>query len=101
MKRISFVFFAAIIIAACNNSNGWSAKDKNDLINSCTQTATASMGEEKARAYCTCMQQKLEVKYPNPKDAEKVTAELMQTPEMQAMVRACLGGDNTNNNQNP
>ena len=98
MKKLFFFLIAVISFIACNNSSGWSAADRNDLINSCTQGATQNMGAEKAKAYCTCMQQKLEVKFPNPKDAGKITAETMQTPEMKVMVASCLGGDNTNNN---
>ena len=103
MKQVLFALIAAMTLAGCNNSSGWSAKDRSDIINSCTQTAAANMGEERAKDYCTCMQKKLEVKFPNPKDAAKITSETMQTSEMQALVRECLGGDNTlnNNTNNP
>jgi hypothetical protein len=83
-----------------NVRSEWSESERNDFINTCTQAASNSMGQEKARAYCSCMQQKLEKKYPNYTDANKAinVPGAMQTPEMQAMVQECLNGNSLNNN---
>lgn len=74
---------------------GWSEVSRNDFITSCTKSAAGALGEEKAKAYCTCMQQKIERRYPNSNDANKITADTMQKPEMIAMVRSCLNLDTT------
>src|SRR5689334_2394639 len=105
MKQALFVFIAAILVSACNNNKGWSTADKNSFISSCTQSATQEMGADKAQSYCSCMEQKLEVKYPNSQEANKsiMAPGAMQTPEMQAMIKDCLGentGNNNNNNNN-
>lgn len=95
MRKLLFLLVIATSFIACNNSNGWSAAQKNDFINSCSQSAAANIGQEKAKAYCTCMQQKLEAKYSNYQEANKnINAPgAMQTAEMQAMVNGCLNGE--------
>jgi len=102
MRKTLFFLITITSFIACNNSNGWTAAQKNDFINSCSQSAAANIGQEKAKAYCTCMQQKLEAKYPNYQEANKnINAPgAMQTAEMQAMVNGCLNGGNVNNNNN-
>ncbi|HYM94999.1 MAG TPA: hypothetical protein VET23_12715 [Chitinophagaceae bacterium] len=101
MKKIATFLALVSILAACK-PNGWSAKDKNDFISTCAQSAAAAMGQDKAKSYCTCMEQKLEVKFPNSQDANKSlnTPGFMETPEMQAMVQSCLNGGNGNINNN-
>jgi len=76
-----------------STKTGWSAKEKSDFIESCVKYVIDSLHEGKARTYCTCMQQKMEARYPDIKDLNKITEDTMQTPEMVAMVNSCLGGD--------
>lgn len=76
-----------------NTKAGWSAKEKMDFIESCIRSAIGSMSEGKARAYCTCMEQKMEIKYPDSRDIGKITEDTMQTPGMIAMVNSCLVSD--------
>ncbi len=100
MKTILSFVASMLIITACKN--GWSVAERNDFINTCTNAAAANMGQDKAKAYCTCMQQKLEAKYPNSQEANKVLSApgAMQTPEMTVMVQSCLSGGNANVNTN-
>lgn len=102
MKIILSLLASMLIITACKN--GWSVAERNDFVNTCANAAAPNMGQEKAKAYCSCMQQKLEAKYPNSKDANKAinAPGAMQTPEMTALVQNCLNGGNANtNNNNP
>ena len=49
------------------------------------------MGEEKAKAYCECMQPKLEAKYGTFAEANKISQTELQSDEWLKEVRACLG----------
>jgi hypothetical protein len=100
MKAILTLVASMFIISACKN--GWSVAERNDFINTCTQAAAVNMGQAKAKSYCTCMQQKLEAKYPNSQNANKAlnAPGAMQTPEMTAMVQGCLNDGNVNTNNN-
>lgn len=99
MKTILSLVASIFILSACKT--GWTVQERNDFISSCAQVA-AKMGQEKATAYCTCMQQKLEAKYPNSDEAGKAVNApgAMQTPELSAMAQACLTGNTTNENNN-
>lgn len=102
-KLLSLIAIAAIfasLFVSCKN-NGWTSAQTNEFISSCTQSAVGQgMGQEQAKSYCSCMAQKLAVKFPNAADTKKITNETMQTPEMVAMVQGCLGGNVNNNNTN-
>lgn len=76
-----------------DSTAGWPEISRNNFLIGCIKNAAGPLGEEKAKAYCTCMQQKLELRYPNSNDANKITADTMQKPEMIAMVRSCLNLD--------
>jgi hypothetical protein len=99
MTKLFFILLLlSVKVSAQENRNnntkaGWSAKEKSDFIESCIRTAIGSMSEGKARAYCTCMQQKMEIKYPDTKSLDTITEEIMQTPEMKAMMNSCLPTD--------
>lgn len=83
-----------------NNIIAWSEAQKTEFISSCVNTAVKSLSKDKAEAYCSCMEQKFEIKYPDPNDASKITAEDLQTPEMKAMIQSCLEDANAKNNYN-
>lgn len=50
------------------------------------------MSNDSARFYCYCMQEKMEVKYPNVTDANKITANELSSPEWIKEIKSCLGG---------
>lgn len=81
-----------------NNNNsmasGWSSNDINEFVTTCVSGAIKEgMSQELSQKYCSCMQQKLEQMYPDPKDAGNITEEQMNTPSMLAMVKGCLTGN--------
>ncbi len=100
MKTFLSLITLVLIVTACKN--GWTVAQRNDFVNTCAQSAARNIGQDKAKAYCSCMQQKLEAKFSNYQDANKnINASgAMQTPEMSAMVQACLNGGNANTNVN-
>lgn len=82
MKKI--ILFAAVVIfiASCNNSNskGWTAAQRSQFVSDCTGAAT-TMGAEKAKSYCECMQPKIEAKYPSFQKANQITTTDLQSEE--------------------
>jgi hypothetical protein len=78
-------------IVACLNTLGkWTADDRIEFINNCIETATPGIGEKAAKSYCECMQYKVERKLPKREDIEKLTADLLKTPEWQKLMKSCL-----------
>jgi hypothetical protein len=71
-------------------TKGWTSADRSDFIGDCVKTAKVNMGEDSARTYCYCMQEKLERKYPVAADAAKITADDMSTPEWKKEIKDCL-----------
>jgi hypothetical protein len=57
----------------CNADQGWTEGNKQAFIKSCLAENKAAIGEEKVNAYCACMQQKVQNRYPNYRDADKLT----------------------------
>lgn len=51
----------------------WTDEDRTSFIEQCVASAKSSVGEERAKDYCSCMQQKVEYRYPTPADAAKLT----------------------------
>jgi hypothetical protein len=51
----------------------WTDEDRTTFMDQCVKSAKSSVGEERAKEYCTCMQQKVELLYPTPADASKLT----------------------------
>jgi hypothetical protein len=71
-----------------NNNDGWSARDINDFVTSCVNSASdGGMARSAAQRYCDCMQRELEKRYPDPVDAARIDIE---SPDMQQLVKDCL-----------
>ena len=68
----------------------WSSKDRSDFLSECVKSAKASISEDKAKNYCECMLFKIEKKFHNPRDADTITDELLQSPEWKKMAKDCL-----------
>lgn len=83
MKQIS-IYMCIIFFSSCQHS--WTQKDKDEFINSCTNSAAKSMTETKARSYCSCMLQKVQKRYPNPGD----TKYIKQDKALYSMANDCL-----------
>lgn len=48
-----------------NYSSGWSKTEKNQFMNTCISTASKRVSQSRAEEYCSCMQEKIERKYPD------------------------------------
>jgi len=70
----------------------WSLADRSEFISACVNTAKTSMGTDSARYYCHCMQSKVEAKFPDPVEADKLTKDDFNTVEWQKEIKACLSG---------
>jgi hypothetical protein len=68
----------------------WPEKDRNTFLASCEKNATPNVGAEKAKSYCSCMLDKIQVKYARAEDADKITKADLEKPEWKAMLKACL-----------
>lgn len=67
----------------------WTNDQRNEFMFSCTSAAT-QLGEENAKYYCECMMYKIENKYHSYAEASKITAQTLQKPEWQKLIRSCL-----------
>lgn len=75
----------AIMLALSSCKSGWTSAQKDEFIKTCTSAASGSMGEQKAKDYCSCMEPKVEAKYPKAEDAGK-----MSTDEATTMAKDCV-----------
>jgi len=98
MKKIFFfsllfsVLCSATLFAQPGENKGWPSAERYSFLNECIKTASAAMSGDSARFYCYCMQEKVEKKYPDVKDAAKLSQDDMQTPEWKKEINNCLGG---------
>jgi len=92
MKRLLLVIGIAPLLFSCNANRGWNAKDRSDFINSCINEAS-TMNKDQAKAYCECMQPKVESKYKTMAEVKKVQSSEFQSPEWITEVKKCLGMD--------
>ena len=92
MKKIIFPAFILLVIAtSCNNKEkAWTAAERSRFVSDGTNAAKGGMDEAKAKAYCECMQPKIEGKYGSFVEANKISASDLQTPEWNAEVQKCL-----------
>lgn len=77
-----------------NGGGSWSATERKTFTSNCVDEAVkGGFSNSKAEDYCSCMQEKLERKFPNTRDVADLD---MNTPEMKRMVKDCLGMGNNN-----
>ncbi len=118
MKTILLIFTLFVLVITGNNSfaqsagdkttnkttdkpvnkiadkKGWSTEDRHTFISECMGTAI-SIGKDSARFYCYCMQEKIETKFPDVNDANKLSADDLQKPEWKKAAKDCLTGIGT------
>lgn len=100
MKKIIILVTVVAFITGCNNNSGWSSADRKKMIADCIKAARGTTIEDRAKSYCECMQPIMEAKYPTVAEANKITPENMQTPEMRKEAQKCLGIENSDDNNN-
>jgi uncharacterized membrane protein len=82
MKPAVYLLF--LVLLSCNHP--WTQDDKQNFLGGCMKGALKDMDEEKARAYCSCMLQKVQKKYPNAADAKY----LKNDTAIYSMGRECM-----------
>lgn len=97
-QRITLQCKEQIIGNNGNNNNSvassWSSNDITEFINNCVSTAVqGGMSQELSQKYCSCMQQKFEQMFPDPKDVGNITEEQMNSPSMTEIAKKCLNGN--------
>jgi hypothetical protein len=86
MKKYFMIFAATTLvgvfsITSCGNNSKWTEKDKMEFLETCVSEASVNTAID-AETYCDCMLEKIMVKYPDPKDSDKVTMlEVMEWAE--------------------
>jgi len=66
-------------------SGKWGSAEEDSFMKSCVDGAKNSMGASKAESYCSCVLEKIEVKYPSAIDALK-----MDVNDMMEMAKDCV-----------
>ena len=56
-----------------DESGGWTSVEKKEFMSNCVGTAEKNVGYERAKDYCSCMMDKIEKRYPNSSDVNKMT----------------------------
>src|SRR5687768_16124012 len=72
MKGI-WLILLLIFATSCDSSKGWTENNRQSYINTCVEENRSSIGEEKVKEYCICMQDSVKARYPNYRDVEKLT----------------------------
>ena len=68
----------------------WGTADRETFLTSCISSAQKDgNSEEKSKSYCECMLYKIEVRYPNPAEAAKLTPETFNSPEWKKITQGC------------
>ena len=88
------LFFSVTSLCAQTGGEkkGWPSNDRYTFIADCIGTAKKNMSSDTARFYCYCMQEKMELKYPNFADANKITAKELSSSEWIKEIKSCLTG---------
>lgn len=87
---LSFVITCSF--AQAGEKKTWLPITRYQFITECINSAKASMSTDTARFYCYCMQEKIEMKYPDTADMVKLTTAELSSPEWKKEVNACLNG---------
>jgi hypothetical protein len=68
----------------------WPAWFREKFMKDCIGSAKEHLGESDAISYCDCMSFKIQLIYPNHLEADKLPAEVFESPEMQRLIRSCI-----------
>lgn len=108
MKRTTLLLLMTVFVVAHSNAQnagapaggkpatgerkGWPSDDRYAFIDECIKTAKVDLPEHQARYYCYCMQERLEKRFPDVADIEKMADTLMDMPEVRKMATECVQG---------
>ena len=79
------------VAQTAGEKKGWPSIERQSFITECIGTAKKNMSSDSARSYCYCMQEKMESKYPDIAEANKITATDLASPEWVKEIRSCIG----------
>lgn len=88
---LSCFFVTSLVAQTGGEKKGWPSAERYSFITECIGTAKKNMGSDSARAYCYCMQEKMEAKYPDIADANKLTAQDLASAEWVKEIKSCIG----------
>ena len=71
--KSGLIILALTVLTGCNEGKGWSEGNKQAFIKSCITDNRSAVGEKQVNEYCDCMQKKVQEKYPDYRDADKLT----------------------------
>ena len=66
--KLIFLWVILGFLFSCNRP--WTDSDKKNFMGGCMSGALKDMKPEKAQAYCSCMLEKVQKRYPNAADAK-------------------------------
>jgi hypothetical protein len=88
MRQIVIVMLLITITSCSNKAKGWPQDERDKFTNSCVSKAMAAgngLQEDKVKKYCNCYLEKMETKFPDIKDLEKIKIE-----ELTKAAQECL-----------
>jgi hypothetical protein len=66
------IIFVGLMLCCFSCKRKWTEKNKADFVSGCLSRQVKELGIEKARAYCSCLVEKVVQKYPNANDARYI-----------------------------
>lgn len=93
IQILGVTFFALSLLASCGGKDekkddekkgAWPEASRKAYMDACVNSAKSTVGE-KAEEYCACTLEKMEAAYPDPSEAQNVTAD-----EITKMAEECL-----------
>jgi hypothetical protein len=84
--KLFVIIVLVLLVAACSGNRGWSTQDQQQFLGGCVSNAQKEMTAEKAKDYCTCMLEKVRMRYPNASE----TRYMKQDSVVYRFGRECL-----------
>lgn len=96
MRQISLMLIAAMVMASCNNSAGWTTEQKEKSRKTCIDEVAGKFDDSIVKKYCDCFVEKMIQKYPSYAEADKKGTQ----EEGMKMGEACIAELKLNNQGN-
>jgi hypothetical protein len=83
-KRLGIICTAIVLLTGCIRK--WTQADRDQFVKGCISSSVKDMTAQKAEAYCNCMLQQVEKRYPNAADVKYIS----QDTAMNRIGKECL-----------
>lgn len=83
---MKLIFLGVVLGSLMSCNRPWTDSDKQNFMGGCMNGALKDMDPEKAKAYCSCMLEKVQQRYPNAADAKY----LKNDTAIYSMGKACM-----------